>query len=95
VNWSRSSFAGRVIDFFASKNQSAPRPAFPTLTEREREILQLLASRQRDTEIARELGLSQKTVSNYLSNIFGKLQVADRAEATLQAQEAGLGGSTR
>lgn len=83
--------AGRVIDFFASSNQSAPKELFPSLTEREREILLLLARSHSNAEIARELALSPKTVSNYLSNIFGKLQVADRAQAILRAREAGLG----
>lgn len=82
--------ASRVIDFFASKGSAAPKEAFPTLTQREREILQLLVQRRRNPEIARDLGLSQKTISNYLANIFAKLQVADRAEAILRAQEAGL-----
>lgn len=87
--------AGRVIDFFSRANRAAPREAFPTLTEREREILQLLAQSYSNADIARELILSQKTVSNYLSNIFGKLQVADRAEAILRARQAGLGPSDR
>lgn len=83
--------ASRVIDFFARSNQAAPKELFPALTEREREILHLLARSYHNTDIARELMLSPKTVSNYLSNIFGKLQVADRAQAILRAREAGLG----
>jgi len=87
--------AGRVIDFFSAVGRAAPREVFPALTEREREILQLLARSYTNTDIARELTLSPKTVSNYLSNIFSKLQVADRAEAILRARQAGLGPAER
>lgn len=67
-------------------------PAFPELTEREREILSLIARGQQNPVIADRLGLSTKTVANYVSAIFAKLQVADRAEAIIRAREAGLGG---
>jgi DNA-binding NarL/FixJ family response regulator len=83
--------ATRVIDYFAAPPPAAPRGAFPTLTEREREILGLLARGHANADIARELFLTPKTISNYVSNIFGKLQVADRAQAILRAREAGLG----
>ena len=63
---------------------------FPTLTEREREILRLLAQGKSNSAIAAELFLSSKTVANHVSNIFGKLQVADRAEAIIRARDAGL-----
>jgi DNA-binding NarL/FixJ family response regulator len=81
--------AGRVLAFFA-----APRPApkaFPELTDREREILALIAAGHPNPSIARQLFLSPKTVANYVSSIFAKLQVADRAEAMVRAREAGLG----
>jgi len=81
--------AGRVLAFFA-----LPRPApkvFPALTEREREILGLIAQGQPNPSIARRLSLSPKTVANYVSAIFAKLQVADRAGAMVRAREAGLG----
>ena len=68
-----------------------PSQAFPQLTDRELEILQLLAERRTNAEIAATLFLSQKTVRNYVSAIFTKLQVADRAEAGLVARTAGLG----
>jgi DNA-binding NarL/FixJ family response regulator len=81
--------AGRVLAFFAQ-----PRPApkvFPELTDREREILGLIAQGHSNPSIARTLFLSPKTVANYVSAIFAKLQVADRAEAMIRAREAGLG----
>jgi DNA-binding NarL/FixJ family response regulator len=83
--------ATRIVDFFASTRPAAPREAFPTLTEREREILHLLADGQSNAAIATHLSLSAKSVSNYVSNILGKLQVADRAAAILRARAAGLG----
>jgi DNA-binding NarL/FixJ family response regulator len=81
--------AGRVLAFFAQ-----PRPApkvFPELTDREREILSLIAAGHPNPSIAKALFLSSKTVANYVSAIFAKLQVADRAEAMIRAREAGLG----
>jgi len=69
----------------------APRKAFPELTEREREILALIARHETNPEIARRLHLSPKTVRNHVSNIFTKLQVADRAQAIIRARKAGLG----
>jgi DNA-binding NarL/FixJ family response regulator len=82
--------ATRVLAYFAAPRPTAPQ-VFPTLTEREREILNLIARGLPNPAIARELGLSPKTVGNHVSNIFGKLQVADRAEAIIRAREAGLG----
>jgi DNA-binding NarL/FixJ family response regulator len=84
--------ARRLMDYFATpRPKSAPPEAFPELTEREREILTLVAQHQTNPEIARRLHLSQKTVRNHVSNIFAKLQVADRAQAIIRAREAGLG----
>ena len=82
--------ATRLIDFFATQGSALPKEIFPSLTEREREILQLIARGQSNAEIARELSLSPKTVYNYVSNILSKLQVADRAQAIIRAREAGL-----
>jgi len=59
--------------------------------EREREVLELIAQGYNNTEIARRLVLSSKTIRNHISNIFSKLQVADRAQAIVRAREAGLG----
>jgi DNA-binding NarL/FixJ family response regulator len=82
--------ATRLIDFFATEASTLPKEIFPSLTEREREILQLIARGKSNAEIARELSLSPKTVYNYVSNILSKLQVADRAQAIIRAREAGL-----
>jgi DNA-binding NarL/FixJ family response regulator len=86
--------ARRVMGFF-SKDRAAPPQAFPELTEREEEILDLIAGGRSNQEIAERLFLSLKTVQNHVSNIFRKLQVADRTQAALRAREAGLGGENR
>jgi DNA-binding NarL/FixJ family response regulator len=83
--------ATRLIDFFAATRPIAPPQVFPELTEREREILNLIAQGNSNTEIANRLVLSPNTVRNYVSNVFSKLQVADRAQAIIRAREAGLG----
>lgn len=79
--------AGRMIEFFGRTE----RTLFPELTDREREILQQIASGRSNAAIADDLVLSLKTVRNHVSNIFNKLQVADRAAAIAKAQDAGLG----
>ena len=82
--------AGRLIQFFASVRPVPPAHLFPELTEREREILGMIARGKSNPEIAEELTLSPKTVSNHVSNIFAKLQVVDRAQAVLRVQQAGI-----
>jgi DNA-binding NarL/FixJ family response regulator len=82
--------ATRLIDFFATQGSALPKEIFPSLTERERGILQLIARGRSNADIARELSLSPKTVYNYVSNILSKLQVSDRAQAIIRAREAGL-----
>ena len=67
------------------------RAPFPELTDRERDVLELMASGLRTATIAERLFLSPKTVSNHLTSIFAKLQVTDRAAAMLRAREGGLG----
>lgn len=84
------SIATRLMNFFTPTVQ-APLQAFPELTEREREILDLIAQGMNNAEIASKLSISLKTVRNHVSNIFNKLQVTDRVQAALQAREAGLG----
>jgi DNA-binding NarL/FixJ family response regulator len=81
--------ATRVLASFAVS--PAPDIAFPELTQREREVLDLLAAGRRNTEIAHRLGLRPKTVRNHVSNILTKLAALDRTEAILRAREAGLG----
>lgn len=85
--------ARRIADFFAGGPAagSAAEQAFPQLTAREREILELVAAGRSNAQIASTLFLSPKTVRNNVSNIFAKLHVADRAEAIVRAREAGLG----
>lgn len=88
------SIARRVMDFFKGARSGAdavPERAFPELTGREREVLDLIAGGLSNPEIASCLYLSPKTVRNHVSNIFAKLQVADRARAIVRAREAGLG----
>jgi DNA-binding NarL/FixJ family response regulator len=85
-----ASLARRVAEFFAA-GPPAPTDAFPQLTGREREILDLVAAGRSNAQIAATLYLSPKTVRNNVSNVFTKLQVADRAEAIVRAREAGLG----
>ncbi len=82
--------ATRVLAYFA-RPPSLPRNVFPELTDREREVLELVAEGRGNPEIAGRLNLHLKTVANYASNIFSKLQVADRAEAIAVARHAGLG----
>ncbi len=84
------SIARRLMQYFGAPRPTAPPQAFPKLTEREREILTLIAQGYTNTAIADQLVLSPKTVRNHVSNIFSKLQVADRAEAIIRARDAGL-----
>src|ERR671938_1454214 len=83
--------AERIIGFFSVPRSAAPQRAFPELTEREEEILSLVAQGQSNQEIARQLFVSLKTVRNHVSNILVKLQVADRAQAVIRARDAGIG----
>jgi DNA-binding NarL/FixJ family response regulator len=85
------SVARRLIQYFSAPPVEQA-PLFPELTEREREVLQLIAQGYTNAAIAERLTLSPKTVRNHVSNIFGKLQVAGRAEAIIRARDAGLGG---
>jgi DNA-binding NarL/FixJ family response regulator len=82
--------ASKIVAHFAG-GAAAP-GAFPDLTPRERDILELIAKGRRNSEIAATLGLSDKTVRNHVSSVLLKLQVPDRTSAALRAREAGLGG---
>jgi len=86
--------AERLMHYFGSTRpmgKSGPAQFFSELTDREYEILALLAQRKSNAEIAAHLVLSPKTVRNHVSNILSKLQVADRTEAMRAAWTAGLG----
>lgn len=82
--------AQRLIEYFSGLPAGAPQ-AFPELTRREREVLELVARGASNAAIARELGISQKTVRNHVSNVFTKLRVVDRAQAIVRARQAGIG----
>jgi DNA-binding NarL/FixJ family response regulator len=82
--------ARRLMAYFATTPVKAP--AFPDLSERELEVLDLIARGMSNQQIVDRLVISPKTVRNHISNIFSKLQVRDRAEAVVRAREAGLGG---
>jgi DNA-binding NarL/FixJ family response regulator len=82
--------ASRVLAWFSRGGQASPAP-FPELTEREREILDLVARGLTNAAIAHRLVVSDKTVRNHVSNVFAKLHVADRAQAVARARDAGLG----
>jgi len=87
--------ARRLKNFFselqADSRTGLPARAFPELTDREHDVLDLIAQGHNNKQIAERLTLSPKTVSNHISNIFNKLQVADRAQAIVRARQAGLG----
>ena len=85
-----ATLASRVLAWFARGGGNSALP-FPELTEREREILDLVARGLTNAAIARRLVVSDKTVRNHVSNVFGKLHVADRAEAVARARDAGMG----
>jgi DNA-binding NarL/FixJ family response regulator len=87
--------ATRVMNFFkglgAVPQPTLPAQAFPELTAREREVLELIAQGFNNHEIAERLVISPKTVRNHITSIFSKLQVADRTQAILRARDAGMG----
>ncbi len=84
--------AQRLVNYFSKPRVPTFLPqVFPELTDREREILDLIAAGNNNTEIAERLVLSNKTVRNHVSNVLSKLQVSDRAHVIVRAREAGLG----
>lgn len=87
--------ARRLMDYLSAPSLDVPRRAFPQLTDREVDVLNLLARGLDNAAVAARLGLSPKTVRNHVSTIFAKLQVADRAQAIVRAREAGLGTDGR
>ena len=81
--------AAHVLALNARATAAAPRVDFEVLTQREQEVLALVADGSSNPQIARALGLSLKTVQNYVSRILDKLQVADRTQAALRARSGG------
>jgi DNA-binding NarL/FixJ family response regulator len=77
--------ARRIAELFGAARPAVP---FPDLTPREREVLALLADGARNSEIARQLGMTDKTVRNHVSAILMKLQVTDRTAAAIKARDA-------
>jgi DNA-binding NarL/FixJ family response regulator len=84
--------AGRVLSYLTRPLSARDPMLFPELSEREREVLELMARGLSNGEIARKLFVSPKTVRNHASNVFTKLQVSDRSDAVMRARRAGLGG---
>ncbi len=82
--------ARRVMSFLSAPRPATPVRLFPQLTERETEVLSFITQGRTNEEIAQQLVLSLKTIRNHVSNIFSKLQVADRAQAVILARDAGL-----
>ena len=82
--------ARRMVHFFSVSRPAAPTLRFPELTEREREVLALVAQGWSNEAIATRLVLSMKTVRNHVSTILSKLQVSDRAGAIVKARDAGM-----
>ncbi|MBU2667301.1 response regulator transcription factor [Actinoplanes bogorensis] len=83
--------AHRISDFFVGADQDRAATVFPELTDRERQVLKLVAAGCGNHDIARQLSLSEKTVRNHVSAILFKLHVSDRAAAVAKARDAGLG----
>lgn len=84
-----AAIAARMMRFFDQRPAASP-PLFPELSASERKVLELIAQGENNQTIVERLSLSPKTVRNYISNIFAKLQVADRAQAIIKARDAGL-----
>ena len=82
--------AGLVLGRLTAQRRTARAGPFPMLTDREEEILSLIALGRSNTEIARHLVVSDKTVRNHITNVFAKLGVTDRAQAIVKARDAGL-----
>jgi DNA-binding NarL/FixJ family response regulator len=89
-----ATIAQRMMGYFTAISSSKA-VLFPQLTDRERDVLELMASGLDNPSIAYKLSLSGKTVRNRVSAIFTKLQVADRAQAIVRAREAGLGSPSQ
>ncbi|MFV9505472.1 MAG: response regulator [Oscillochloridaceae bacterium umkhey_bin13] len=86
-----AAIAGRMMRFFTQRPAAMP-VLFPELSESERRVLELIAQGENNQTIADRLALSPKTIRNYISSIFAKLQVVDRAQAIVKARNAGMTG---
>ena len=88
----RPAIASRMMRFFNEYGErfeaSLPEDSFPELTPRELEVLELIAEGHKNSQIAEKLVISDKTVRNHITNIFSKLQVADRSQAIIKARQA-------
>jgi DNA-binding NarL/FixJ family response regulator len=87
--------ARSVLAFFASSRARWAAVPFPELTDREREVLDLVAHGPANAAIAARLFLSEKTVRNRVSDVLTKLHAASRAEAVALARDAGPGPAPR
>jgi DNA-binding NarL/FixJ family response regulator len=85
-----SEVSATVVDVLTGREAPKAVP-FPELTDRERTVLDLLASGRSNAEIAAAVYLSDKSVRNLVSSVYAKLRVTDRAEAIIRARDAGLG----
>ena len=85
------SIAARMVDFFAASGSVVSERVFPELTDRQREVLDLIARGKSNAGIAHALTIRVRTARNHVSHIFSKIQVADRAQAIIRARDAGLG----
>ena len=88
-----ASLAARIADLLSSGGSTPDKAAFPQLTERELEILDLIAAGRNNAQIASTLYLAPKTVRNNVSNIMAKLHATDRADVIIRARKAGMGGA--
>ena len=88
-----ASLAARIADLLSGGGSAPDKAAFPQLTERELEILDLIAAGRNNAQIASSLYLAPKTVRNNVSNIMAKLHATDRADVIIRAREAGMGGA--
>ena len=76
-----ASLAGSLTDLVQGRDGRLPQEAFPSLTTRERQILALVAKGLTNSAIAERLGLSGKTVANYVSVVLAKIDATDRSDA--------------
>jgi DNA-binding NarL/FixJ family response regulator len=83
--------AGRLAAFFQGNRFPRSPAAFPDLTARETEVLDLISRGMTNEEMATHFGVSLKTIQNHVSNVLGKLHVVDRTQAAIRGREAGLG----